>query len=399
MQTLHQGIEQGDRAQHSTTNDGTHKWTAKLLQDWRSRLANDCPEQSATTRESIVCWLVGKDLERFEQLNALQLALIQQGMLYRYRILRQRYLGISPKQAYHHLTARLGSIVLLRNKIRALVSVGNDRTSALVDVLQEVIQDLIQRDRYMRQQTAWIAECTHNNGIRTALLMATIEEYCLRPVRNQPLLIYRFVNHLYRTQQGGVTKIPEKNLIKLLSDENLRDESDQSFSFLDRQAVIEYQDAQALDEEQEVRQVVKQEFAQYLVANLEPTAVQWLNLYLQGHSQEAIAHQLNLSTQQVYRLRERVSYHAVRVFGLKHQPELVSNWLENSLQEYNFGLTQQQWQQFWTKLTPRQRQLIGLKKAGENLSAIAQVLNRTINQVTNEWNRLCLAAQALRSKG
>jgi hypothetical protein len=30
---------------------------------------------------------------------------------------------------------------------------------------------------------------------------------------------------------------------------------------------------------------------------------------------------------QVYRLREKVTYHAVKVFGVKQQPELVAEWL------------------------------------------------------------------------
>jgi DNA-binding NarL/FixJ family response regulator len=122
-----------------------------------------------------------------------------------------------------------------------------------------------------------------------------------------------------------------------------------------------------------------------------------LQLYLQGRSPEAIAQQLNLSVKEVYRLREKIAYHAMRVFGLKHQPELVSNWLQTTLEEHNFGLTPKQWQEFWEQLTPWQRQVVELKKAGKNLEAIAYTLNRKLNQITNEWNKLCLVAQAVRS--
>jgi len=75
------------------------------------------PEQSAANRESIIRWLLGKDLERFYLLNQTQLEITKQAMEYRYRILCQRYLGLAPEGA--HLMQRLGSLVLLRNKIRS----------------------------------------------------------------------------------------------------------------------------------------------------------------------------------------------------------------------------------------------------------------------------------------
>ena len=123
-----------------------------------------------------------------------------------------------------------------------------------------------------------------------------------------------------------------------------------------------------------------------------------MQLYLQGRSQEAIAQQLNLSTKEVYRLREKIAYHAMKVFGLKQQPELVSHWLGTTLEEHSFGLTPKQWQEFWQQLTPWQRRVVELKKSGKNLDAIALTLNRKLNQITSDWNKLCLVAQAVRSR-
>ncbi len=390
MQTLQQGLEEC----HLMT-----KLATDLVQDWRSRLACDCPEQSAATRESIISWLIGKDIERLEYLDCSGLEIAQQAMVYRYHILRQRYLGLPPEQAYRHLMKRLSSSVLLRNKIRTLVALSRDRQRQIVDVLQEVLQELLQSDRYMQQQMAWIAECSNDTKLRNALLLASMEEYCLRPIRNQPLLVYRFVNYLRRTARGGVTQAPTDDKVRLVSEELLTDDNSNPLSLLDAQAVTQYQDTQAQAEQQALRIAVQQEFASYLAAQLGLTAVQWLKLYLQGKSQEAIARQLKLSVQEVYRLREKISYHAVRVFGLKHQPELVSNWLETSLLEHSFGLTPQQWQQFWHKLTLQQRQVIQLKKVGKDNEVIAQVLNLKNHQLMAEWSKLYLAAQALRSQG
>jgi len=300
----------------------------ELVQSLRSRLSIDCPEQSAETRESIIRWLLGEDLERFETQNPTLLEIAKLAMEYRLRILRQRYLGVGPERAYRNLMTRLGNLVLLRNKIRTWVALSRDRTSTVVDVLQEVLQELLTSDRYMQQQIAWIAQCTSDARLRNALLFASIEEYCLRPIRNQPLLVYRFVNYLRRKQRGGLTQVPTNDLIRLVSEEILTEDSENPLSLLDTHALAHYQETQAFEEQQALRTEVKQKFSRYLAQQLGPVAVQWLQLYLQGWSQNAIASCLNLQVKEVYRLREKVSYHAVHIVAPKHKPELVSNWLK-----------------------------------------------------------------------
>jgi DNA-directed RNA polymerase specialized sigma24 family protein len=288
-------------------------------------------------------------------------------------------------------------LVTLRNKIRTWVSLSRDRQRAVVDVLQEVIQELLNSDRYIQKQIAWIAQCTEDTRLRDALLLTSIEEYCLRPIRNQPLLVYRFVNFLRRSQRGGMTHIPEADKVRLVSEEVTPEDTDSPVSLLDNQAVAQYQDAQAWEEQQTQRQSVYREFEAYLTENLGLEAAQWLQLYLQGKSQEAIAKALNKPVKEIYRLREKISYHAIRVFSIKAKPELVASWLETSLHEHNLGLTPSQWQELLESLTPEQRQLLEQRKAGKSLEAIAKDLNLKVNQVIGEWSKLYLAAQALRS--
>ncbi len=368
----------------------------KLAQEWRSRLSQDCPEHPVSTHESIVQWLLGEDQERFEALTPEKLEIIRSAMDYRYRILL-RVLGVPTERAYTNLVRRLSSLVLLRNKIKTWVALSRDRQRTVVDVVQEVVQELCERDRYMQQQIAWIGKSTQTSRVRNALLLATIEEYCLRPVRNQPLLAYRFFNYLRRSQRGGLTQVPEAELIRLVSDEIGSDESDSSISLLDAQAIANTQDAIAWEEQQLLRQNVQQEFADYLAKNVDPIAADWLRLYLQGCSQDAIAKGLNLPVKQVYRLREKVSYHAIRVFSLKIEPELVANWLQISLQDHGFGLTSTQWEKFYETLTPEQQQLLDQLKQGQSLEAIAQNQGLKLSQVLGEWTQLYLAAQSLRN--
>lgn len=174
-----------------------------LVRDWRSQLALNCPEQSAANRESIILWLIGNDLERFAQFDLNELAMTRQQMASRYRTLQQRYLGASPEQAYRNLVTRLGCLVLLRHEARACVALCRNYRWLTVDVLEQVLQELLTCDLYMQHQIVWIAECSGDTELRNALLFASLEEYCSRPIRQRPLIFYQFLNHLRQIQQQG----------------------------------------------------------------------------------------------------------------------------------------------------------------------------------------------------
>ncbi|HYW18433.1 MAG TPA: HetZ-related protein 2 [Nodularia sp. (in: cyanobacteria)] len=374
------------------------KEAEKLAHYWGQRLAAECPEQSIANRESIILWLLGSDLERFDQLKPQELNIAKQAMEYRWKILRQRYLGIGRERAYRQLVTRLAGLVTLRNKIQTWVSLSRDRQRSVVDVLQEVLQELLQNDKYMQQQMACIAEFTQDKRLRDTLLFASIEEYSMRPVRNQPLLVYRFVNYLRRIQRGGLTQVPSSELVRVVSEEILSEASEHTVNLADNQAIAEYQEAQQVEEQQALRHIVQQELANYLQETLGEEAVDWLRLYLQGKSQDEIAKKLHKPIKEIYRLREKISYHAVRVFALKGQPELVDNWLGISLPENNLGLTPNQWQQLYESLTPLKQKILDLHKAGNSIEAIAEQLQIKTHQVMGEWTKVYLAAQSLRTQ-
>ena len=367
-----------------------------LAQYWQQRLITECPEQSQATRQSILNWLLGVDLARFDPLNPKELEIAKQAMEYRWRILHKRYLGMSREKAYRQLISRLSSVVAVRNKIQTWISLSRDRQRSVIDVLQEVLQELMQSDSYIQQQMTHITALTTDKRLRDTLLFASIEEYCLRPVRNQPILMYRFVNYLRKIQRGGLTQVPTSELVKLVSEEILTENNDNPISLVDNQAIAQYQETQHLEEQQANRQLVQQEFEQYLLENIGQQAVDWLRLYLQGKSQKEIAKQLNKPSKEVYRLREKLSYHAVRVFAIKGQPELIDHWLSISLEEHNLGLTETQWQQLPEKITPIGQQILNLRKAGNSIEVIAQELQLKTHQVLGEWTKVYLTAQTLR---
>lgn len=368
-----------------------------LRQTWRSRLQTDCPQQSAATHDSIITWLLGEDLARYHAIDAKDLKIAEQAMDYRYRILLQRYLGTPQQRAYQQLIQRLGSLFLIRSKVRTWVALSRDRRRSVVDVIQEVIQEMLQSDRHIQGQIQWIGQCTTDPRLRNALMLTSIEEYCLRPIRNQPLLVYRFVNYLRRSQRGGMTQVPSGDLIRIVSEEIVLDDAENSISLLDNEAIAQFQDQQAWEEQQTLRSTVKHEFLDYLRENVSREAAQWLELHLQGQTQEVIAQTMNMPIKQIYRLREKISYHAIRVFSVKAQPEMVMSWLGTSLKEHSLGLTSTEWDEFWQGLNPTQQHIIEKLKADESVDAIARELNLKSNQVLSEWSKVYLAAQEIRS--
>lgn len=369
---------------------------AAITQEWRQRLKDDLPGQADATRDAVVYWLVGEEPARLNALPAPELKLARQAMAYRYRIFYENYWGQPPDRAYQQLLKKLGGLFLIRSKVRTWIALSRDRRRAVKDVLQEVIQEMLQSDRHLQQQLRWIGQCTDRSSLRSLLMLATIEEYCLRPIRNQPLLVYRFVNYLRRSQRGGMTQVPSAELIQLISEEIGSDTAEGTLSLLDFEALALHQQQEVFQEQQALRSQVKQEFLSYLNETLDATAAQWLELHLQGYGQDAIAQQLGLTIKQAYRLREKVSYHAIRIFTLKEQPDLVFSWLKTSVQEHNLGLTRDQWEQYWSGLSSSQQQLLTAFKTGKTADEVAQSLDLKPKQVMSEWAKLYLAAQSVR---
>lgn len=369
-----------------------------IAQEWRSRLRKDHPNQSADVLDSLAQWLLGEDKQRFDRLANPDLSVARRAIDYRYRILQQRYWNVSPERAYRQLIKRLSGLFLIRSKVGTWIALSRDRQRSVVDVVQEVIQEMLQSDRNLKHQLSWIARCTANNRLRNLLTLATLEEYCLRPIRNQPLIVYRFVNYLRRIQKGGMTQVPSGEMIRLISEEISGDEPDTTLSLLDLEAVATYEEEQDLTEQQVLREQVKSRFMDYLSNTLDDTAADWLRLHLKGYSQEAIAKRLQLPIRQVYRLREKVSYHAVRVFTLKEQPDLVFGWLKTSLKEHNFGLTPAEWELFWQRRTDEERRLLNAFKQLDTLDAVAKRLNCKPKQAHTQWAQLYMEAQAVRSQ-
>ena len=75
---------------------------------------------------------------------------------------------------------------------------------------------------------------------------------------------------------------------------------------------------------------------------------------------------------------------------------MVAQWLQTSLIENNFGLTPHQWENFWTKLTPRQLQILTSLKSGLSVKEIGTEIKLKTDRVVGQLRRIYSAAQSIR---
>ena len=144
-----------------------------------------------------------------------------------------------------------------------------------------------------------------------------------------------------------------------------------------------------------LRKTVIRELMQYLEDRQQQDCADYFALRLQDLPTSEIETLLGLTARQRDYLQQRFKYHLIR-FALSHNWELVHQWLEADL-ERNLGLTSQEWQGFWTRITPQQQQLLRLKQDGTDDRVIAQLLDCTPTQVQKQWTKLLEQAWEIRN--
>jgi hypothetical protein len=182
---------------------------------WESRLLTDYPSMDSTQQDSIKQWLLGENLETMEKLTDQELVTLTHTLNSRYRILQRHYLGVAPILAYRHLFDSLGNIILKNPQIRRWSDQNCERQKVIVKSLQQMVEDMLRSDPYLKQQKAWIAQCTKELSLRNALLLTTVEEYCGRLLANHSLLLHVIFNFL--KHQSQLTRL-QHEFFSLLTD-------------------------------------------------------------------------------------------------------------------------------------------------------------------------------------
>ncbi|GFE71784.1 hypothetical protein [Chroococcus sp. FPU101] len=201
------------RLSHDST--ANHQSKSEIKKTWLSRLAEDHLQQSQQEKDSIIQWLLGESETEWNNLTLEQQTNLQQYYNDRYQILKQRYLNATATQAYQNLINRLCSLVVVHQNFQNWLKANRDGQRALLKVVQEVIQEMIQTEDYVLQQMKWIAQCTIDQSLRDRLLLVSIEEYSLRSVENQPLFLHRLLNYVRRnTRQKSVLMLLEPLMLE-----------------------------------------------------------------------------------------------------------------------------------------------------------------------------------------
>lgn len=170
-------------------------------------------------RDDLMRWLLGKNLDKLEGMTTEELSSVTHAIIYRYRILRTYYLGIAPKQAYRHLFNRFGAIMMKYSLLRHWMTSSQEHQRTAIKTFEAMIEYLLEVDSYLRSQRKHIALCTEDSSLRNALLLTTIELYCLNSIDDHPWLLH-LLSYFLGYQQDKQQITPQQDqLLKLVSRE------------------------------------------------------------------------------------------------------------------------------------------------------------------------------------
>ncbi|MEM8642959.1 MAG: hypothetical protein AAGG51_29705 [Cyanobacteria bacterium P01_G01_bin.54] len=229
--------------------------------------------------------------------------------------------------------------------------------------------------------------------LELAEYMAFCERYAKRRIRlpgarSQQLIILR--------AQAFVRKTPPEWIADLEAAAEPGDSTSDTPDPLINQIRLALRQTQTPSTDQGLRETIIKELIDYLIQQGHQDCVDYFVLRLQDLPTAEIEAILRLTSRQRDYLQQRFKYHLIR-FALSHQWELVHEWLEADL-EHNLGLTAQEWQRFYGRLSPPQQELLTLKQQGQSWSALAQTLGWTQTKTKKQWFRLLEVAWEIRNR-
>jgi hypothetical protein len=267
------------------------------------------------------------------------------------------------------------------------------RYSLIEDFLQGFYTESL---RAFRRENELAEDYQPKTKLQLAEYMAFTEQYAKRRInlpgcQSQQLVILRAQRFANRQPQEIAVDIETAM-------ESAKDsESDQYGRSPIMQMIREQMVAEKVDQgEESLRDRVIQELIDYLKLQEQQDCIDYLTLKLQDLSVPEIDDILGLSTRQRDYLQQRFKYH-VEKFAISHNWKLVHEWLGADL-EHNLGLSSYLWQQFRQTLAPDQMQLLDLKQAGNDDTAIGKALKCTPKQVQKRWAKLLEAAWNMRNQ-
>jgi hypothetical protein len=267
---------------------------------------------------------------------------------------------------------------------------------ARYNLIEDFLQGFyIESLRAFRREHNMAEDYTPHSKLELSEYMAFTEQYAKRqiglPGRNRQRLI------VLRAQGFAKGQPPETAIdIELAVEGAKTEEAEAQSRSSAMQQVREQMVSEAVDPADAVlRQRVITELVQYLESQDQPDCVNYLMLKLQDMQASDIDKVLGLTARQRDYLQQRFKYH-VEKFARSTNWKLVHEWLGADLDQ-KLGMTTEQWEDFQTKLSANQQQLLQLKREQKSEKEIAKVLKCTPKQVQKRWAKLLDLAFAYRN--
>lgn len=294
--------------------------------------------------------------------------------------------------AYHQVGAKRGRIELhstLSAMVYRYVASGHSqlgfqaRYNLIEDFLQEFYAESLKAFRRENQLTA---EYTPRTQLELAEYMAFTELYAKRRINlpngtNQQLIVLRAQG--FAKRQPSETTMDIEGAVEFAKGEEAEAQSRSPMMQQVRSQMV----ASTTDPaEAVVRDRVFSELMQYLESQNQSDCVDYLVLKMQDLAAPEIDEILGLTPRQRDYLQQRFKYH-VEKFALNSQWQLVHQWLGADIDQ-KLGLSSDQWEAFWSQLSPEQQEMLELKQAKASDRDIAKALKLTAKQVQKRWTEL-----------
>lgn len=303
-----------------------------------------------------------------------------------------QYYKLGSKQSRVELHSLLGSMVYRHIASFAAALNFHARYNLIEDFLQGFYIECL---RAFRREHQMEQDYTPKTKLELAEYIAFTEQYAKRqiglPGRNRQRLI------VLRAQSFAKGQPPETALDFEMAVESGKGEEGEAYSRSPAiQQVREQMVSETVDPSEAVlRDRVIAELIKYLESQGQQECIDYLRLKLQDLQASDIDKQLGLTARQRDYLQQRFKYH-VEKFARSHNWQLVHEWLGADIDQ-KLGMTSERWEEFLQQISPEQRQILEMKRAGETDKAIGNTIECTPKQVQKRWAKLLDLAWTFRN--
>ena len=266
------------------------------------------------------------------------------------------------------------------------------RSTLIEDFLQEFYAESL---KAFRRENELSLDYTPRTHLELAEYMAFTEHYAKRRItlprgNSQQLIVLRAQAFVKR--QPAETALDIEQAVEMPKGEQEPNSVQSSLMQQVRSQIM----ADTIDPSEEVlRDRVVSELLKYLEAQGQSDCADYLVLKMQDLAAPDIDQILGLTARQRDYLQQRFKYHVEKFARVSHW-KLVHQWLGADLDQ-KLGMRSEQWQQFWTQLSPQQQQLLQLKQSQKPEEEIAKSLKWTPKQVQKQWTSMLETAWKFRN--